>query len=319
MTCGDGGITFQEILRFPMRVLLCVAALVAATLIGAAQPAAAFSVQSSGIDLARAKAELLAVSGKAEARARSGHFIEAFSELFDSSGIYISPPVPVRGPAAIRAALTSDTLYSGPVAKWTVLHHGVSADGRDGFTYGYFDVVRQKGDSFPGRYHAYWRRDKRGQWRLLAFSRGRRQSGPLTQEVPAEVRRGSDDVRVYPMRDSSASLREVFATERTFAESAAVDAGRAFQFFAAAYAGKFRGPSEFVFGRDGIATIFKGAPPGAGPAWEPEEGSVASSNDLAFTFGPAWPRQAPKPANIVGKYFTIWKRQADGTWRYVVD
>lgn len=276
-------------------------------------------IQGPNVDLARARNELLVVNRDASARSSTGKFIETFPELFDSSGLYNVPPIAIRGPAAVRGRLTSDTVYSGPRASWTVLHHGVSADGRDGFTYGYFDVVKQNGDSLPGRYHAYWRRDAHGQWRILAFSRGPRQPGPLTTEVPEFVRRSGEDIRVAPMRDSSEALQQVFATERTFAESVAVDVGRAFQYFAAPYGGKFKGPSEFVFGRAGIATIFTGAPPGAGPAWEPEHGTVAASNDLAFTTGPAWSRKAPRPAVIPGKYFTIWKRQPDGTWRYVID
>jgi ketosteroid isomerase-like protein len=305
-------------MRYPSRALLIAVLLSNASWFGGGAHVVR-GIQGTNVDLARARNELFVVNRDASARSSTGKFVDTFSELFDSSGLYNVPPSAIRGPAEVRARLTSDTLYSGPTASWTVLHHGVSADGRDGFTYGYFDVVKQNGDSLPGRYHAYWRRNSRGQWRILAFSRGPRRAGPLTSDVPDFVRRYAAEVRAFPMRDSTESLRQVFATERTFAESVAVDVGRAFAFFAAAYGAKFKGPSEFVFGRAGIATIFEKAPPGAGPAWEPETGTVASSNDLAFTTGPAWSRQAPRPAVIPGKYFTIWRRQPDGTWRYVVD
>jgi ketosteroid isomerase-like protein len=199
------------------------------------------------------------------------------------------------------------------------LHHDVSADGRDGFTYGYFDVIRPAGDTLPGRYHAYWRRDASDAWRILVFQRGRREAGPLTVVLPFPAR-----TLAWGPSASGDSLRtqdELRRMEAAFNDSAALSLDGAFKHFAAPDAGKFAPPSRFVFGPEGIETIFTGAPPGAGPAWRPEAVSVARSNDLGFTYGPAWPRQGPAPrdAEVRGRYFTIWRRQPDGTWKYVVD
>jgi ketosteroid isomerase-like protein len=116
-------------------------------------------------------------------------------------------------------------------------------------------------------------------------------------------------------------LKSVFAAEGAFCDSAATSVSAAFATFAAPDAGKIGQSSEYVFGRAAIAEVFAAVPLGAGPKWRPAAGTVASSNDLAFTFGPAWPRAsgAADPPPTAGKYFTIWRRQADGTWRYVVD
>ena len=141
----------------------------------------------------------------------------------------------------------------------------------------------------------------------------------MTQQVPDFVRQGAGSTPPS-LRDSVVVLREIFRTEGAFADSVGtIGVARAFVLFAAPTVGKFAGPVKFVFGPSGIATLNEGAPPGAGPAWEPQAGSVAGSQDLGFTYGPAWNRQAPRPAEIPGKYFTIWQRQPDGQWRYVID
>ncbi len=53
--------------------------------------------------------------------------------------------------------------------------------------------------------------------------------------------------------------------------------------------------------------------------WQPYNAMVAASADLGFTYGV----YALHPANIdtvlYGTYVTIWKKQANGTWKFVLD
>jgi len=270
-------------------------------------------------DVDSPRAALLRTSRDAESRARTGNFVDALSALFDSGGVYVTSTTTLaKGPAGARAWLARDTLNAQSSAMWNVLRADVSADGRDGFTYGYFDVVRAAGDTAYGKYHAYWRRGQDGAWRILAFSRGRRAPGPwqvASDEYQPRVR------TVTGPGDTIATLQVVFATEAEFADSVGVDVGRAFGAFAEPDAGKLdAGRPSYVFGREAIRGLFVGAPPG-GPLWRPEAGSVSASNDLAFTYGPAWPRTDGNSPGTQprGRYFTIWRRQPDGTWRYVVD
>lgn len=57
--------------------------------------------------------------------------------------------------------------------------------------------------------------------------------------------------------------------------------------------------------------------PGSKLEWEPEAGAIAKSGDLGFTTGPYIMRQGDRAAH--GQYFTIWRKTADGTWRWVID
>lgn len=51
-------------------------------------------------------------------------------------------------------------------------------------------------------------------------------------------------------------------------------------------------------------------PPGPPLFWWPQFAGVANSGDLGFTTG---------GATIPVRYFTVWQRQADGSWRWIYD
>jgi ketosteroid isomerase-like protein len=273
---------------------------------------------------AQRRAELLQQAHAAGELARNSSFVAALAARFAPAGVHLAPGAGLfRGPSGARAWLERDTLNTRSVARWTVLRHDVSADGRDGYTYGYFDVIRPSGDSLPGKYHAYWRRSEAGQWQILAFARGRRAPGPVAQEFPAAL-----IPRVPPptraVIDTTALYAELVATEGAFSDSVGVSVAAGFGGFAAPDAAKLEGGSEYVFGPQAVERLFADPPAGSlGPAWSPEWGSVATSGDLGFTLGPAWRRVPGKvqtpPAVPGGRYFTIWKRQPDGTWRFLVD
>ncbi len=62
--------------------------------------------------------------------------------------------------------------------------------------------------------------------------------------------------------------------------------------------------------------------PGFSIGWVPEGAVVAQSGDLGYTFGSnEIGANDAKGARVTtkGKYVTIWRKQADGSWRAVVD
>lgn len=50
--------------------------------------------------------------------------------------------------------------------------------------------------------------------------------------------------------------------------------------------------------------------------WAPSFAGIASSGDLGFTTGPASSDAAHTPSI---QYFTVWRRQADGSWKWIYD
>ncbi len=62
------------------------------------------------------------------------------------------------------------------------------------------------------------------------------------------------------------------------------------------------------------------APPPGTPAfqWEPRTGDIAASGDLGYLTGPV---RYPQPDGSIrhGCYFSVWKKQADGTFKVILD
>ncbi len=52
-------------------------------------------------------------------------------------------------------------------------------------------------------------------------------------------------------------------------------------------------------------------------SWEPEGAYVAASGDLGYTYGTYTISAGEKRSR--GTYVTIWKKDARGTWKYVLD
>ena len=271
--------------------------------------------------LAERRAELLETHRRASARAAGGDLVGALSGVIDPRGFFSGAAFePGRGPAAAAAFLNRDTLNATSRGAWTIVRADVSADGRDGYTYGYLDVIRSNGDTVPGAFHAYWRRDGDGEWKVLAMARQRREAGP-TDPVPAAIAELPRSYRVWPAVDSLAAFATLKATEVAFSDSAAGNVRAAFMAFAAPDAAKLGG-AKYGFGPDAIGERFRNPPAFfTGIKWYAEFGTVAGSNDLGFDVGPVV-RRAPAPGGAeerVGTFFTIWRRQPDGQWRYLVD
>jgi ketosteroid isomerase-like protein len=53
--------------------------------------------------------------------------------------------------------------------------------------------------------------------------------------------------------------------------------------------------------------------------WEPQNGTVAHSGDMGYTYGIYALRPKIKDTVIYGTYVSIWKKQANGQWKYVLD
>jgi ketosteroid isomerase-like protein len=53
--------------------------------------------------------------------------------------------------------------------------------------------------------------------------------------------------------------------------------------------------------------------------WEPEAGFIAQSGELGYTYGVYAFKPNGKDTATYGTYVSIWKKQADGKWKFVLD
>jgi ketosteroid isomerase-like protein len=53
--------------------------------------------------------------------------------------------------------------------------------------------------------------------------------------------------------------------------------------------------------------------------WEPKFGAIAQSGELGYTYGLYAVKPSQKDTTLYGTYVSIWKKQADGKWKFVLD
>lgn len=72
-----------------------------------------------------------------------------------------------------------------------------------------------------------------------------------------------------------------------------------------------------VIGKPALEKYWSGKTDFKELTWEPFKAEVSKSGDMGYTLG-NW-KLVTKDTTMYGNYYTIWKKQADGKWKFVVD
>ena len=116
---------------------------------------------------------------------------------------------------------------------------------------------------------------------------------------------------------------QLLETDRQFSQMSA-DKGMAFAFdyFMADSAIMLKDNMSPIMGRDAINKQHVNVPDNAKLTWEPIFADIAASNDLGYTIG-EWTYAVTDSTGVVSKsyghYISVWKKQDDGSWKYVFD
>jgi ketosteroid isomerase-like protein len=118
--------------------------------------------------------------------------------------------------------------------------------------------------------------------------------------------------------------KEIEKTEADFKKYLAEKGvAESFHFFADSAAIIIRGNDSMIKGPDAIKNYYgRPAYKNATVNWSPDGITVSSSGDLAFSYGRyhwVFTDSTGKKTDYKGNYHTIWKKQADGSWKYVWD
>jgi ketosteroid isomerase-like protein len=115
---------------------------------------------------------------------------------------------------------------------------------------------------------------------------------------------------------SAALTRQVFTAESSFA---ATMARRDLKAFAAHVSPEavFFSDTAALRGKEAVLEAWQGFFAGqkAPFSWRPETVEVLSSGTLALTSGPVH----DPGGKLIGSFTSIWRRQADGSWRIIFD
>jgi len=146
-------------------------------------------------------------------------------------------------------------------------------------------------------------------WRLCVAT-----AAALGQCLALSVCAATADEPAEPPADTPAA--QVQAREIAFARTMADRDFEAFLTFISPEAIFFDGPAP-LRGRDAIGAgwraFFEGAE--APFSWHPDLVEVLESGHLALSSGPV---HAPT-GEVIGRFNSIWRREADGQWRVVFD
>jgi ketosteroid isomerase-like protein len=293
---------------------------------GAQSPGSAFVGASLLVPLSDAEAahdELLRADiARADSVMRRG-MAEGLAVNLTDDVVYLRGGLPIlRGRDAARAIASAESLSAPFAVRWQPVRAEASRDGQSGYSYGY-TIVSTTANGAPAlrvdRYIAYWRLLPVG-WRIAAYAETYG-APPTTLTLPPEAT--SAAMPNIPMPRRSGALEAIRSADVEFSNDATKHGtGVAFGRYAAADAQIFSGPGEFISGPHAISESFGPPTEKNTLVWHPVHGEVAASGDLGFTVGNAvftGVREDGAKIERFSKYLTVWKKQQDGTWRYVVD
>lgn len=127
-----------------------------------------------------------------------------------------------------------------------------------------------------------------------------------------------------PTFDKEAVKKEIVATEKAFQKMTA-DSGiaKAFYYFADVNATILRENDTLIIGNENIKNYYsQKESKNTSVEWAPDFIDVSADGSLGYTYGHyRWQIINPTgdTAVFAGVFHTVWKRQPDGSWKYVWD
>ena len=125
-------------------------------------------------------------------------------------------------------------------------------------------------------------------------------------------------------KDSNAIKEEIQKAEKDF-ETMAAEKGiaEAFWFYADSNAVIKRNNDSLIHTKEGIKNFYSADfYKTASVKWSPDFIDVSPDGNMAYTYGKyLWQSKdsTGKPLEFSGIFHTVWKRQPDGSWKYVWD
>jgi ketosteroid isomerase-like protein len=110
--------------------------------------------------------------------------------------------------------------------------------------------------------------------------------------------------------------------EGRFSKAVAAEGGKAFASWFADDAVTLNNGRPAVLGRAAIAAQAQWDPKTYQLTWVPQGAQMGPSNDMGFTWGHYEARSKDKngePVVTTGRYFTVWKKVPDGSWKVALD
>jgi hypothetical protein len=243
--------------------------------------------------------------------------VAGISAMFDADVVMPSPKGHAVGRDAVIALFRENPSYTEGKVSWAPVRGGISADGTQGFTYGFLSLTGGDPARRDRKYLAYWIKQPAG-WRVVAYRQQVRQPGEVSRRMlPPSL----PPFAAEPVTDPAAMTilhLSVAAAEKSFSDHAQkVGLKRAFRDYGREDAMNMYGGAGFAVGLDAVTAGFKEGDPTT-IHWFTERSYVSSSGDLGVSIGTIAPND-PKGGPSF-PFFTVWRRDGpDQPWRYVAE
>ena len=249
----------------------------------------------------------------------------AKANLADSIGAMLAEnavmPTPALdfaiGRTAIIAALKANPANANLTGEWSPIRVGISADGTQGFTYGFMFLHEAGKADRRAKYLSYWVKRPEG-WRVAFYKRAASPEGNVTTRVDPAIPEDLVDPDPQRLQENLASLK---AAEQAFSDRAQeLGIGPAFVEFGSEDAMNMGTGSDFTFGNAAIGDLVAASNP-TPITWGPDKGAVvATSGDLGVTWGFIRPKEPKAGEPAAFPFFTVWRKASpDLPWRYVAE
>jgi ketosteroid isomerase-like protein len=246
-------------------------------------------------------------------------FPDAMVALLTPDAAYLRAGAPAAyGVDAIRALLRASPDSPGTKVSWQPLGGGISDDLLSAYTFG---VTARAAPAAPihfERYIACWTRERGRPWQIAAYAEI---NGPVAPEPTVIPELPPPPAPSLPKAQADARDK-VRSADSAFADLG-YRMGTAFAFSntAAPEAVMFGNP-QLVIGPRAMDSFLSGRGAESSLSWHPVFAAVAGSRDLGYTIGEYTSTgRGPTGAAVqrFGKYLTVWRRQPNGVWKFVVD
>ena len=277
------------------------------------------SAPAAAQDTRAAAAQLIAADRAFSNAGAKANIADAIGSMLTDNAVMPTPKLDFAiGKGAIVDALKANPANATATAEWSPVRAGISADGTQGFTYGFMFIHDAGKPDRRAKYLSYWVKRPEG-WRVAFYKRAASpEGGSLTTRMDPALPAQLIEPDPQRLQENLASLK---AAETAFSDRAQeIGVGPAFLEFGSEDAMNMGSGSDFTFGNSAIAKLV-GEGNTTPITWGPDKGAlVASSGDLGVTWGFIRPKE-PKPDEPAAfPFFTVWRKAApDLPWRYVAE
>jgi hypothetical protein len=262
--------------------------------------------------------QLLAADRAFSTAGSKANIVDSIGGMLTENAVMPTPKLDFAiGKLAIMETLKANPANASATAEWSPVRAGISADGTQGFTYGFMFIHEAGKPDRRAKYLSYWVKRPEG-WRVAFYKRAGSPEGNVTTRLEPAVPEEMVEPNPQRLQENLASLK---AAEQAFSDRAQeVGVGPAFLEFGSEDAMNMGSGSDFTFGNTAIAKLV-GERNTTPITWGPDKGAlVASSGDLGVTWGFIRPKEPKAGEPAAFPFFTVWRKAApDQPWRYVAE